>query len=85
MRTRIFMAAASALSLTVAGCAGTDEMQAQSLAQWKAYCAKQGKQFLWKDTIEQNGMVMNSVQLEGRCVGPKEKGYRPPEPPDDSP
>ena len=76
-----------ALSGFVAATACTDaaDQEAQSLAQWKAYCTAQGKQFLWKDTATDDQMLMTRVQVEGKCVGPGERGYRAPEPSQDEP
>jgi hypothetical protein len=79
-----------AFALAVAGalsaCAdSSDDSQAAALAQWKAYCGGQGKQFYWRDTEKAGGMLDQTVKVEGKCVGPGEKGYEPPEPPDTSP
>jgi len=78
-------ALAFSASMAVTACSDTADLQTQSLAQWKAYCAARGKQFLWKDTETNEDLLMNQVQVEGKCVGPGERGYRPPEPPDDEP
>lgn len=72
-------------STTVMACTDTADLQARSLAQRKAYCAAQKKQFLWKDTAIDDQLLMPQVRVEGRCVGPGEHGYRAPEPPDDEP
>ena len=79
-----------ALALIAAGalsaCAdSSDESQAAALAQWKAYCGAQGKQFYWRDTERAQGMLDQTVKVEGKCVGPGERGYEPPPPPDTSP
>lgn len=71
--------------MAVTACSDAADQQAQSLAQWKAYCAAKGKQFLWKDTDTDAGMLITSVQVEGKCVGPGERGYVQPEPPGDEP
>ena len=75
------LATAGALS----ACADSDDSQAAALAQRKAYCGAQGKQFLWRDTEKAGGMFDYTVKVEGKCVGPGERGYEPPEPPDSSP
>ncbi|HEX4079520.1 MAG TPA: hypothetical protein VHX61_11695 [Rhizomicrobium sp.] len=72
-----FVAAALAV-LGLAGCADTADLQAQSFARQKAYCASKGKQFLWQDTKTEEGIFMRSVTAEGRCVGPGDPGYQPP-------
>jgi hypothetical protein len=79
----IVLALAASAALTA--CSDSPDVQAQSLAQWKAYCAARGKQFLWKDTIVNHDVLMERAQVEGRCVGPGERGYQAPEPPDDRP
>lgn len=63
----------------------TTDLQAQSLASWKSYCASKGKQFLWKDTAVSEDPLEKQVKVEGKCVGPGERGYLPPEPPEDQP
>jgi hypothetical protein len=68
--------------LAVAGCRDSSDLQAESLANWKAYCASKSKQFLWHDTVKEEGFVMQSVKVNGRCVGPGERGYLPPTPDD---
>lgn len=79
MRVKPFGPLAVALvALTLASCRGTSDLQAQSLAQWKAYCAARGKQFLWQDTETDEGVITRSVTVHGRCVGPGEPGYEPP-------
>jgi hypothetical protein len=75
------LAFGAALALTA--CADKSDLEAESLAKWKAYCASRGKQFLWRDTVYQEGIVSRSIQTEGRCVGPGEKGYQSPSPADD--
>jgi hypothetical protein len=77
------LALGAALALT--GCADKADLEARSLANWKAYCAAQHKQFLWHDTIYQPGILSKSVQTEGRCVGPGEKGYEKPSSTDEEP
>ena len=77
----VVLGAAAAL----AGCRNTADMQAQLVAQWKAHCAAQGKQFVWKDTSTSNDLLTVQVQVDGKCVGPGEHGYLPPEPPDEGP
>lgn len=72
-------------ALAVAGCTSTSDLREQSIAQWKTYCAKQGKQFLWHDTQTDEGTVMRSVKVNGKCVGPGDRGYQPPATPDDQP
>ena len=72
-------------SIALSACADTADIQAESLARWKALCASQHKQFLWHDTVADRGVIMETVTLNGRCVGPGEKGYQPPAPPDDEP
>jgi hypothetical protein len=78
-----------AFALAIAGalsaCADSDDSQAAALAKWKADCGAQGKQFLWRDTEKAEGMLDQTVKVEGKCVGPGEHGYEPPEPPDTSP
>ena len=76
---RLVLGAAAALS----ACESTADLQAGSLAKWKAHWAAQGKQFLWKDTRESDDMIMTRVEVEGRCVGPNDRGYLAPEPPDE--
>ncbi len=71
--------------LPVAGCTSAPDLQAQSVAQWKAYCTAHGKQFLWHDTQTDEGTVMRTVKVEGKCVGPGERGYLPPPAPGDEP
>jgi hypothetical protein len=66
------------VALSIAGCSNDGELQAQSLAYQKAYCASKGKQFLWKDTKTEEGAFTRSVTAEGHCVGPGERGYEPP-------
>lgn len=73
------------ICLAVTACTDTEDLKAQSLAQWKAYCAAQKKQFLWKDTAISDQMLMAQVRVEGKCVGPGERGYRAPEPTDEEP
>ena len=72
-------------AVTIAGCSDTSDLQEQSLARWKAFCASQGKQFLWRDTEKERGIFLVSVKVEGRCVGPGQPGYEPPPPPDTAP
>jgi hypothetical protein len=55
---------AIALALAAAGalsaCAdSSDESQAAAVAQWKAYCGAQGKQFYWR---ERNGRRECSIR-----------------------
>jgi hypothetical protein len=63
----------------------TSDLQAQSLAHWKSYCASKGKQFLWRDTDVAEDPLQVQVKVEGKCVGPGDRGYLPPEPPEDQP
>jgi hypothetical protein len=65
-------------TLALAGCTDKADLQAQSVAYQKAYCASKGKQFLWQDTKSEEGIIMRSVTAEGRCVGPGDRGYEPP-------
>jgi len=65
-------------TLAFAGCTDTADLQAQSLAYQKAYCASKGKQFLWEDTKTEKDIITRSVTAEGRCVGPGDAGYEPP-------
>ena len=84
--TRIAVAALLlGASMTLTACIDTANLQAESLAKWKAYCASKGKQFLWRDTDVESDPLSASVQVEGKCVGKGERGYRPPEPPEDEP
>ena len=76
---------ATLASMGVTACTDAADQEAQSLAQWKAYCAANGKQFLWKDVETRDQILMTHVQIEGKCVGPGERGYRPPEPPESEP
>ncbi|HWE05076.1 MAG TPA: hypothetical protein VG274_00100 [Rhizomicrobium sp.] len=87
MKHRIHtIAFALAMAGALAACAdSSDDSQAAALAQWKAYCGAQHKQFYWRDTEKARGMLEQSVKVEGKCVGPGERGYEPPEPPDTSP
>ncbi len=64
--------------LMLAECTDTSDLQTQSLAYQKAYCASKGKQFLWQDTKTEHGIVARSVTAQGRCVGPGDRGYQPP-------
>jgi hypothetical protein len=70
-------------AVALSACRDTADLQAASLAQWKAHCAAQGKQFLWTDTATSRDPMTVQVQVEGRCVGPGDRGYRAPEPPDE--
>jgi hypothetical protein len=74
-----------AMSVVLAGCSDTADLQAESVAQWKAYCASRGKQFLWKDTAVSQAPLMMHAQAEGKCVGPGDRGYVAPEPAEDQP
>jgi hypothetical protein len=85
--TRGFTALLPALAVSIAltACSSTADLRPTVVAQWKAYCAAKGKQFLWKDTKVSEDLLVTRVQAEGRCVGPGERGYRAPEPPEDEP
>ncbi|HEY3779306.1 MAG TPA: hypothetical protein VGL35_14740 [Rhizomicrobium sp.] len=72
-------------ALALAGCRDASDLQSQSLANWKTYCASKGKQFLWHDTVKDEGIVMQSVKVNGRCVGPGERGYQTAAPDDQEP
>jgi hypothetical protein len=79
------IAFALAMAGALSACADSDDSQAAALVQRKANCGAQGKQFLWRDTEKAGGMFDYTVKVEGKCVGPGERGYEPPEPPDSSP
>jgi hypothetical protein len=78
-------ALALGVGLALTACVDKADLEAEALAKWKAYCASQGKQFLWRDTVYEAGIVSRTVQTEGRCVGPGEKGYEKPSSTDDEP
>jgi TonB family protein len=57
-------------------CANTTALEAQSLAKSQAYCAAEGKQFLWHDTETTEGIFGRpDVMTNGSCVGPGQPGY----------
>jgi hypothetical protein len=72
-------------TLILTACRDTADLRAESLAQWQAYCASKGKQFLWKDTEVNEDPLMKRVYVQGKCVGPGERGYQAPQPPEDEP
>ena len=59
----------------LAGCAGFEDLRAQSLADATAHCSSQKKQFAWHSTDEAPGLLSDRVTVNGRCVGPGEHGY----------
>jgi hypothetical protein len=74
-----------ATSALLTACRSADELTADAVAQQKAICAAKGKQFLWHDTDREQGIFVETVRVEGKCVGPGEKGFQKPVPEDNSP
>ncbi|HEY2446752.1 MAG TPA: hypothetical protein VGI20_13535 [Rhizomicrobium sp.] len=84
-RIRLAACALAGAAILSACSADSSDAQATALAQWKAACAAQHKQFYWQATDRSQSMFQETVKVEGKCVGPGEKGYEPPPPPDTSP
>ena len=72
MRGRYFLVLALALPLL--GCAGEDDFIDNAIAQARAACEAQGKQFILKSRpqVSSGELMDRDVDIEGACVGPGE-------------
>jgi hypothetical protein len=76
LRNIIFMLMALA-TIVLAGCMTVEQQEKNTLAQAKAHCEREGKQFLMKGVVinEPSAFTSGSVSTEGYCLGPGDPGY----------
>lgn len=68
------------LALLLAGCASEEEQIDDAIAQARAQCEAQHKQFTLKERpkIEHGELFDHDIEVDASCVGPDDPGYQPP-------
>jgi hypothetical protein len=77
MRGRTVLLLVAVLSL--GACESDDEFVDRAIAQARAACEAQGKQFILKSRpqVTSGELYHRDIQVEGACVGPDDPGYTP--------
>lgn len=74
---------ALAVAAFLCGCTSDDDFADTAVAQARADCEAQGKEFSLKShpKVENGPLMQREVEFNADCLGPDDPGYKPPKKP----
>jgi len=71
---------ALALAAVLCGCASDDDFADRAVANARAQCEAQGKEFVLKrePQVQDGELMQRDIEVDAECLGPDDPGYVPP-------